>query len=202
MRNDKVIYSYIEKRIIDSDSSKIKFDPNRHSEESSFTLGYLLKRILVYSFVIFIICSLVFYPNNKKTTKSFIDDTALVVTECNNIINTIAIEYNNNNFSNSYKSELQNKLIKLQNKDLSKYKDSKYNALIVTINSLINETTDSVNIILESNSSDTYTSGALNSNIKSIRNDFDTYKASLLKFFNDNNIIYTVNDNGSYSYQL
>ena len=109
MKNEQV-YSYIERRMIDTSSSEVKFDPNRHKKNKSFTVGDLLKRILIYSVIFIIIIAFIYYPNiqkNKETTHTFINDISLITSESSNCINILLKEYSNNNFTITHKETLR-----------------------------------------------------------------------------------------------
>ena len=205
MKNGDAIYSYVERKMIDSNTNKITFDPNRHKKNDIFTVSDLLKKILLYGSIILIICGFTFYPTiakHNKKTQDFIVEISSIVHESNDIMNTIITEYNNNNFSTDYKTSLQNKLTILQSNNLDDYTTSKYGTLTIATTQILNNTIDSINIILYSSTADSYNSGALNANLKSYKDNIDIYNKSLFQFFDDNGIFYKFNSDGSYTYNL
>ena len=117
-------------------------------------------------------------------------------------MNTIVTEFNNNNFSTSHKDLLTNQLSLLESYNLDNYKSSKFNSLKL-INSQIHENIkNSINLVINSNNADQYLSGYINSNLSLLRSNYDLYRDSLINFFEDNNIPYTINNDGSYTYHL
>ncbi|MBN1038810.1 MULTISPECIES: RNA-dependent RNA polymerase [unclassified Clostridium] len=202
MNNNKKIYSYIENKMIDPNDKSIKFNPKKHS---SFTVGDLLKRIVAILCMIFVVYNIFAYKNKHtpiNVTKDFINDTSNLISTSNTILNKIVFEYNNNNFSNSYKQELNNSLSDLDKFSIDTYSDSKFNLLKSNISNISNETKDCIHLILNSNCADTYTSNSINSNLSSIRNNINLNRELLTKFFDENNIIYTIDENNQIHYQL
>ncbi|NFA43446.1 hypothetical protein EXM65_12890 [Clostridium botulinum] len=155
--------------MIDPNDKSIKFNPKKHS---SFTIGDLIKRIVVILCIIFVVYNIVTYKNKQASiniTKNFISDTSNLVSTSNTIINKIVIEYNNNNFSNAYKQELNNSLSDLEKFNISTYSDSKFDLLKSNVSNISNETKDCIHLILNSNCAEAYTSNFINSKLSSIR---------------------------------
>lgn len=198
------IYSYIEKRMIDSDSDSIKFDPNRHKKYNSsekVSSGVKVICAIIILATLFILSN-PFAQMSSKNIQAFLNDISYSVNLSNEIMNTIVTEFNNNNFSDSHKNLLTNKLSLLESYDLANYKSSKFNSLKLINNQIQENIKNSINLILNSNNADEYLSGYLNSNLSLLRSNYDLYRDSLINFFEDNNIIYSFSEDGSYTYQI
>ena len=198
------IYSYIEKRMVDSGSNSIKFDPDRHNKyNSSDRVSTGVK--VICAIIILATLYILFNPftqTSSKNKQAFLNDISYSVNLSNDIMNTIVTEFNNNNFSTSHKDLLTNQLSLLESYNLDNYKSSNFNSLKL-INSQIHENIkNSVNLVINSNNADQYLSGYINSNLSLLRNNYDLYRNSLIDFFEDNNIPYTINNDGSYTYHL
>lgn len=197
-------YSYIEKRMVDDDSNSIKFDPNRHknyhsSEKVSVGVKVICTIIILATLYLL---SNPFAQTSSKSKQAFLNDISYSINLSNEIMNTIVIEFNNNNFSTSHKNILTNKLSLLESYNLDNYKSSKFNSLKLVNTQIQENIKNSINLILNSNNADQYLSGYLNSNLALLRSNYDLYRDSLVDFFEDNNILYSFSEDGSYTYQI
>lgn len=198
------IYSYIEKRMVDSDSNSINFDPDRHKKYNSsdrVSSGVKVICTIIILTTIYLLAN-PFNQTSSKNKQAFLNDISYSINLSNEIMNTIVTEFNNNNFSTSHKNLLINKLSLLESYTLDNYKSSKFNSL-KHVNTQIQENIkSSINLILNSNNADQYLSGYLNSNLSLLRSNYDLYRDCLIDFFEDNNIIYSFSEDGSYTYQI
>lgn len=197
-------YSYIEKRMVDDDSNSIKFDPNHHknyhsSEKVSVGVKVICTIIILATLYLL---SNPFTQTSSKSKQAFLNDISYSINLSNEIMNTIVTEFNNNNFSTSHKNLLTNKLSLLESYTLDNYKSSKFNSLKLVNTQIQENIKNSINLILNSNNGDQYLSGYLNSNLSLLRSNYDLYRDSLISFFEDNNILYSFSEDGSYTYQI
>ncbi|SCJ99817.1 Uncharacterised protein [uncultured Clostridium sp.] len=197
-------YSYIEKRMVDDDSNSIKFDPNHHknyhsSEKVSVGVKVICTIIILATLYLL---SNPFAQTSSKSKQAFLNDISYSINLSNEIMNTIVTEFNNNNFSTSHKNLLTNKLSLLESYTLDNYKSSKFNSLKLVNTQIQENIKNSINLILNSNNADQYLSGYLNSNLSLLRSNYDLYRDSLISFFEDNNILYSFSEDGSYTYQI
>lgn len=137
--SNKKIYSYIERKMIEPSNYRSDYNIK---QKSSLTVGDLLKKVIFIIIIIFIGFHLFPYlkTSSPEYTKSFLDSVSNVSADSNTIIKKIVTQYNSNNFSDSYKQELQNDIQNLQHYSFEKDSKQKFNDLRENSSNIIKRT--------------------------------------------------------------
>ena len=156
--------------------------------------------LAVLSFIYYKITSTAFSPD---TTEKFFKVGEEIISEADTIMTNTLNNYQNNDFSDEAKKEINSELASLKDNKLSKFSNIRYSNMVSKLNNIISETEKCVKSYTEADSAKDTLYTSLNSNYYTLQTYTSSYQKSMLDFFRQNNISYVFDqDTDTIHYQF